>query len=323
MLRQLNFLNVAYICIIISCENRAVDKPTTTVYTKLLDDKDVEAIIPNISNWNRWGPNDHLGTVNLITPEKLVAASKLIEKGITISLARETSIATDDGVREGSYRMQKGMHGSRDYVGAVWHGFTLTHLDGLSHVFADTATLYNGYSVNTLTEQGSQEVGIQQLAEQGIAGRGVLIDMASFLGEKLTLGYAISPQELDLALNHQGVELQSGDIVFIRNGFGIENTRDARAGLHPSCLEWARHHDIAILGSDGDNDAAPMSFDRWSSPFHTVGIPYLGLPLIDNVELDLLSEICLKEARWEFFVVIAPWRLHGVSSSPINPIAIF
>jgi hypothetical protein len=56
---------------------------------------------------------------------------------------------------------------------------------------------------------------------------------------------------------------------------------------------------------------------------HSVAIPFMGLPLLDNAELDILSQVCQEEGRWEFFLTIAPWRLQGTTSSPINPIALF
>jgi hypothetical protein len=53
------------------------------------------------------------------------------------------------------------------------------------------------------------------------------------------------------------------------------------------------------------------------------GIPYLGLPLVDDVELDELARVCKSRGRWEFLLVIAPWRMTGVTSSPVNPIAVY
>jgi hypothetical protein len=41
----------------------------------------------DLSNWGRWGPDDELGAVNLITPAKRVAATTLAREGITVSLA--------------------------------------------------------------------------------------------------------------------------------------------------------------------------------------------------------------------------------------------
>src|ERR1700684_569224 len=46
----------------------------------------LENYIDRCSNWDRWGPDDQLGTVNLITPEKVREAAALVKDGKTISL---------------------------------------------------------------------------------------------------------------------------------------------------------------------------------------------------------------------------------------------
>lgn len=311
----------------VSC-NSATDtnesvKPQEKQYITLSNDDEVEKILPQISNWNKWGEADEKGAINYISPEKIVNAANLIQKGLSVSLARQTSMTQTPGVREGKYEMQVWKYGSRDYVGAVWHGFSVTHLDGLCHVFADTAHMYNGYPVSELTEDGAQKLGLEKLAAQGISGRGVLIDAAEYLEGGVALGQALMPSDLDYILAQQNITVESGDILFIRTGLGEKNTRGKRAGLHPSCVLWMHEKEIALLGGDGDNDAYPVNFERWMSPFHTIGIPYLGLPIIDNAELDALSKLCKQENRYAFFITINPWRIKGTTSCPINPVAIF
>src|ERR1700704_3287005 len=50
---------------------------------------DVERQIEELSNWGRWGKEDQLGALNLITPEKRVQAARLVKKGVSVSLARD------------------------------------------------------------------------------------------------------------------------------------------------------------------------------------------------------------------------------------------
>src|SRR5258706_15135099 len=50
---------------------------------------DVERQIEELSNWGRWGKDDQLGALNLITPEKRIHAAQLVKKGISVSLARD------------------------------------------------------------------------------------------------------------------------------------------------------------------------------------------------------------------------------------------
>ncbi|RED98951.1 cyclase family protein [Marinoscillum furvescens] len=286
---------------------------------QLSNDRQLAKALPTLMNWGQWGPDDQLGTLNYLTDSLVILAAQEIQTGHTISLARTTSI-TDQHVMQGTYEAYKETHGLRDFVGAVWHGFELTHLDALNHVFADSGRLYNGYDL----VEGLSKLSIDKVAAHGIVGRAVLVDVARYLPEGVHPGMPIYPHHLDQVLEKQNTMLRSGDVLMVRTGLGRSNSRTLRAGLHPSCLLWIKDNQVSMLGSDGDSDAYPVEgFQKYSNAFHTVGIPYLGLPLLDNAELEALSEYCFSQRRYTFFITIAPWRINGASSSPINPIAIF
>ena len=151
----------------------------------------------------------------------------------------------------------------------------------------------------------------------------MLLDIASVKGAALEPGTPIYVEDLKAAERAHGVVAGEGDILFVRTGGGARNTRERRSGLHPQCLPWLHSRRIALLGGDGDNDVSPSAFERWASAMHSVAIPYMGLPLLDNAELDGLSEACSQERRWEFFVTLAPLRIQGATGSPVNPIALF
>jgi kynurenine formamidase len=296
---------------------------TTPELSTIQTDEDIDRLLPQITNWGRWGKQDQLGTVNFITARQRLQALTLVKKGRTVSLAREISVMKTEGIRRGTYEMIRDEDGSRDYIGMIFHGFALTHLDALCHVFAGQKTMYNGNSVEEVTAEGANKLGIERMAARGISGRGVLLDIATLKGEILEPGTPIFPQDLDKAEEAQHIAVEEGDILFVRTGAGARNTREQRSGLHPRCLPWLHERNVAVLGSDGDNDVHPSEFKRWECAMHSVAIPYMGLPLLDNAELDTLSRVCQEEKRWEFFLTIAPWRFHGATSSPVNPIALF
>ena len=58
-------------------------------------------------------------------------------------------------------------------------------------------------------------------------------------------------------------------------------------------------------------------------PIHMIGLPYMGLPLLDNADFDELAAVCSELGRWEFQLVIAPLVVKGGTGSPVNPIAVF
>ena len=106
--------------------------------------QEVNRYMETLSNWGRWGPNDELGTMNYVTPEKRIAAAKLVRKGITVSCSRMLypEIAADvissplhfmQGV--GNEAPEKGMGGATDFIGLAFHGYHVTHIDTFSHIF--------------------------------------------------------------------------------------------------------------------------------------------------------------------------------------------
>jgi kynurenine formamidase len=311
----------------------AVSSRAATAGKPVRNDLDLERLLPVLSNWGRWGPDDQLGTLNYITPAMRLAAAAQVRSGHVIPLAREMPVAGAEGVRKHSYQMfryldaQPEEAGCVDAIGMIYHGFAITHIDALCHMFTPEGKegMYNGFPVSAVTPQGAEKLGVDVMGAVGIVGRGVLLDIAALKGRALPPGSAILPADLDAAEQAQQVTVGEGDILFVRNGAGPRNVLSQGTGLHASCLPWLRERRVAVLSSDSDSDVHPAApgFQRWSEPIHMVALPYLGLPLLDNTDLEALSVHCAQEKRWKFFVSVAPWRFKGATSSPVNPLALF
>jgi len=132
----------------------------------------------------------------------------------------------------------------------------------------------------------------------------------------------------------QGVTVGPGDALMVHTGNAAAILREGpdgegglkarQAGLHASCLPFLRERDVAVLGNDGVQDVQPSGFGLdFIRPIHTVGIVALGLWLIDNVALSELAAVCDSRKQWDFFFSMLPWRMVGVTSSIVNPIALF
>ena len=296
---------------------------------KLPTQPEVENYFTRLNNWGRWGDDDQRGALNLITPEKQAAALALAHSGRVVSLARDiTPQPTVD------YHMLHPVRRGRskaavDYVGMIYHGVTVTHMDALCHV-EYKGKVYNGRSFEESIRFGGATWGALDVWFDGVVTRGVLLDVASTREEGyVRIGKPVTPPELDAAAARAGVTVKSGDAVVVRSGreaydaAGVSTASplDERPGLHISCLEWLREHDVAGLAWDL-MDERPIGYDGVDFGVH-LGIPLLGLCLIDNVNPERLVAACAEERRYEFLFVALPLRVPGSTGSPCQPVAIF
>ena len=290
----------------------------------------VEAYFKELSNWGRWGHDDQLGTLNLVTPAKQAQAQRLIRKGRTVSLAR-------DVVPRPVYMYHATFPSKRERVNVVldrfdmvYHGFWVTHVDALCHVGWD-GELYNGRSfAESLTAEGSTWCPIDPIFTRGITTRGVFLDVAAGRPEGyVTVGRPVTPRELDETARRAGVSVEAGDVVVVRSGddaFRRANPDwvprvSPHPGLHLSCLEWFREKDIAGIAWDM-MDERPSGYPGFGMSAH-LAIPFLGLALIDNTDPERLARACAEEGRAEFLFTATPLRLVGATGAPAHPVAIF
>src|SRR5262245_50305265 len=235
------------------------------------------------SNWGRWGKEDELGTVNLITPEKRKQAAALVKSGVTVSLAElqvpngldkadpntaapfqatwtfkegwEQSAANDPWNSAPPESLTLGAHGSR------------SHIDSLAHNFK-AGQFYNGFSWKEMTKDGAKKLGMQNM-RNGNVTRGTVMDIPRLKGVPyLKVSEYITVADLEAWEKKAGVRVSSGDAIFIHAGNWArrralgEKTPAGRdfAGLAPQTAHWLRQRDVAVIGTDGAIDAMPSGF---------------------------------------------------------------
>jgi kynurenine formamidase len=289
----------------------------------------VDAYFKELNNWGRWGHDDQLGTVNLITPAKQAAAERLVRTGRTVSLARPIGPQPARSYYI-SYPLQRDRSDAvTDRFSLVYHGYAVTHIDALCHVAFDKE-LYNGRPFQqNFTDAGARWCPIDPLFG-GISTRGVLLDVAASRQEGyVTVGNPVTPQELDAVAARAGVRVEPGDVVVLRSGQAafVHAHPDwvprvaPHPGLHISCLTWFREHDIAAIAWDM-MDERPSGYEGYGFGTH-LAIPFLGLTLIDNTDPERLAVVCAAEQRYEFLFTAAPLPLVGSTGAPTHPLAIF
>ena len=282
---------------------------------------DYAAMYRDRRNWGRWGDGDQVGAINLITPEKRAAAAGLVRTGRTVSLSRV--------FEPPQHFIQKSSLGPgggfvMDYLGFIYHGSTITHVDALCHIWDDDG-MWQGHDPDVeITTQGAQFGDITHWSG-GIITKGVLIDVPRHRGEPhVGIDEPVRGDELEAIASAQGVSVEAGDALLVHSGWtaymasGDDGSR-GRPGLHPSCAEFIRDHDVALLGWDL-MDARADSDLPW--PVHGVLFNF-GVALLDNALLEPVAAACAEEARWEFMFQALPLRVARGTGSPVNPIAMF
>jgi kynurenine formamidase len=297
--------------------------------------EELHSLFEQVSNWGRWGADDEKGAVNLVTPAVVAEAAREIRDGETIGLARP--LATEpaiDNPRPAVHHMVQAADmqglGVSDYLAVDFHGLSHTHIDALCHIIYK-GLIYNGRPSSTVTSLGASACAITVLGD-GVATRGVLLDVPRALGLAwLEPGTPISAGDLAKAESLSGTTVRSGDAVLVRTGRFKRRREvgpwkpmfDGLAGLDIDCLGWLRERDIAILGADGISESIPHTVPGDFAPIHQLALASMGVHMLDNLDLEALSEACASKNRSTFFLSIAPLRIEGGTGSPINPLVIF
>ena len=301
--------------------------------------EEVRSYIRDRRNWGRWGKDDQVGAINLITPAKRVAAARLVRTGRSVSLSRpfpkEPGPNNSLPAHHSMKTLSRGNGGfAADYYGIFYHGVASTHIDALCHT-GDEEAMWNGRDPKKeITFEGATFGSVEHWAE-GIITRGVLLDVPRHRGTShVTQDRPVHGWELDDILVKRGITLEPGDAVLVYSGrdawqaahpdltYGRPFTPGVqhRPGLHVSCLPFLRDHDVSLLGWDM-LDHLPIGYDiPWA--VHACLFAY-GVALLDNALLEPLARACLEEGRDEFMLVIAPLTVVGGTGSPANPLAVF
>jgi kynurenine formamidase len=302
--------------------------------------EDFRELGKRLSNWGRWGAEDERGTLNLITPDKLVAAAALVRKGAVFDLG----IPFDDqGPQPGGGRINPvhlmsqtgdtqvfpgGFRYADDYIFMPLQG--ASQWDALAHVYYDDQ-LYNGYPASDVTVVGAFHDTIDRIAK-GVAGRGVLLDIARQRGvDWLPAGEVITPDDLEAAIAAQGgVEVGSGDILLFRTGWrrffleqkSAQEFMAGEPGLGQACCEWLHEREVAAVCSDNwAIEVLPGEVPDVILNVHMVLIRDMGMTLGEILDFEELAADCAADGVWEFFFCAPPLKVTRGVGSPINPLA--
>jgi kynurenine formamidase len=298
--------------------------------------------------WGVFGAGDQLGTINLLTPERVLAASKLVRKGSVINLSLTLDFPTTlyhGETRSGYKHRMTTNRGGRDDVLDNFAMQGSSQWDGLRHVRYREFGYWGGRQDEDVDGKG--ELGMEKWAQHGIVGRGVLIDAVRYFeaqGRPLapTQKTCINGADIEACAVAQNVALQDGDIILLRTGWlpwfrALSSDEQERLrgrlnpgeegldmpGLDPSAesAAWLWDHRIAAIAADNPALEA-LRVDAEVGFQHRRLIPLQGMAIGELWDLEALALDCSRDGVYEFMLVSAPLNVPGAVGSPANAYAI-
>ena len=283
-----------------------------------------------LSNWGRWGPNDELGALNLLTPAKRGQVAAMVKEGFSVSLASDIPTQESQMAPNPAQWEMRSLSSDRINFPAI-HGPGMTHLDAFAHVYVD-GKMYNGHARDewVTKEEGAKKGSIHNM-RNGIVTRGVLYDIPRLKGVPyLEPGTRVFVEDLEAWERQAGVKVGAGDALLFRTG---RWTREATigeyplgremAGLDSSVIPWLRERDVAVIGFEVPGYRPQPPGDIPGFEVHNFALAMLGMQVLDRANFDAVAEAAAARNRWEFMLVISPLRIRNGTGSPVNPLGIF
>jgi kynurenine formamidase len=311
----------------------------------------VAGYIGRLSNWGRWGADDELGALNLVGPEQVAAAARLVRQGKVVSM---TLPYDANGPQTGAFRSNPlnlmtatgtdHLAGAQDPLPGPWgpaHGFGYaddvlvtpnqagTQWDGLAHIFWQ-GRMYNGHDAALVTAKGAARCGIENFATKFVM-RGVLLDVARAKGvDALEPGYAITAEDLDATCRDQGVEVGTGDCVIVRTGQMEERKRGGwgdynggpAPGLSLHTAPWLHEHEVAAIATDTWGCEVRPNEVGLFQPLHIVALVHMGIPFGEIWDLEAIGRDCAEDGAYAFLLTAAALPITGAVGSPLNALAV-
>jgi kynurenine formamidase len=327
---------------------------------------------PEGSNWGDFGPDDQIGRINLLTPERTRRAAEEIREGISFCLGLPLDLPggmvlnTRRGppelrpvMRDGevSFNLSLSDHDplhtdvTCDDALFLYNQYS-SQWDSLAHMGAHfdadgdgeaERVFYNGWQVvdgrgqGTHGPVGARNLGIENMAESGVQGRGVMIDLYAHFGDaRHHVGY----DDLMTVMAADDVDVEDGDMVCLHTGLGrliMDADGEPDPALRAACpvlegrdeklLQWITDTGLVVLASDNQAVEASTQLGREMTapgpalPLHEHCLFKLGVHLGEFWYLSELADWLRNTGRYRFFLTAPPLRMPGAVGSPATPVA--
>jgi kynurenine formamidase len=292
-----------------------------------------------------WGPDDQIGRLNWITPERTAAILAQLDGRHVFDLSVDYfkgmpswTAAGDPPYDIWMTHTPQGsviddlsgvggeMHLKYSYAGDAVQMYTHcgTHLDTLNH-FGHFGCFWNGWTP-------AEHLGSRHWTKGGaenyppIVARGVLVDVAGLHGvDCLPELYEITPDDLQKALREQKAELRRGDVVCVRTGRmtvwpDAEGYMKNQPGIGLPAAKWLCEEAGAMcIASDSLSlEVVPAPDPDAFLPVHAYMFSTAGAQIMEVVQMEEIA----AERQYEFAFIGACLRLTGATGSPLRPLAV-
>ena len=301
---------------------------------------------PPGSAWGVFGDQDEVGTINLLTPARVLAAAQSMKSGKVFALNLPIDVPNPPLFTRQPHRHTVKTFGAElefvldDYLDNFYPQAS-SQWDALCHVMHPAFGAYNGIPKHEITGRGGKRLGIDNLARRGIAGRGVLADIGRYyegIGKRIdyTKPESIPLEDLEATLAQQKSPLRNGDILLIRIGWtqfyygASQELKEelARETVVPGIegsdrmAQWLWNHHVAAVASDSPALEALPKPEGNQEFLHFHMLAFFGMPIGEMWNLEGLAEDCAADKRYDFFITSAPLNVPGGVGSPPNALAI-
>jgi kynurenine formamidase len=281
---------------------------------------------------SKWGAGDQRGSGNLMKPQTVLRATKLIRTGEVIELGHVLNASMPLSAGR-SYEMitkrttmttESNHRGSNEELVIAEIGQVGTQFDGFSHQTIGNS-VYNCFKLDEIsTRNGFTKLGIENVGF--LMTRGVLIDIAALKGvDTLAETYEITVADLQAGLKRQNMTLEAGDAVIVHTGWGRLWDKDpsrygkGNPGIGVAAGEWLARQNPMLVGADTPPvEVSPNPDKKISLPIHQIMLAVNGIHLLENLKLD---ELAAKRV-YEFALILQPLKLQGATGSTVAPVAV-
>jgi len=310
----------------------------------------VELLADAPKNWGRWGPDDQVGSLNYLTSAEVLRGVQSVRSGKVFTLMLELGnpdgeplwpgrmptghfMSQDKGFYESgkTQTISGGLEYADDLLFLACHG--TTHCDGLGHTWFD-GQAWNGFAAEG-SKGGLDKASVLPIAERGVVGRAVLLDIARYRGlPYLPMHTQVSLADLLGAAAAQSTKIAKRDIIVIRTGIFREFYEKGPAAFYADfdepgltyekeLVDWFHDMEIPVNATD------ILAGEQLSSvtaeavfPIHAALSRNLGVVFIEAHWLEKWAEDCAADGKFDALYVASPLKIRGGTASPLNPVVI-